>query len=65
MQYGFQVWGQKQGTTNIERLQKNPVRLIYFKSKNDAVNPLWLNGRMFFYKLSGCVLGSRSCERSL
>ena len=43
MQYGLQVWGQKQSTTlnHIERLQNKTVKIMYLKSKYDAVNPVY------------------------
>ena len=43
MQYGLQVWGQKQSATlnDIERLQNKAARIMYFKSKYDTVNPAY------------------------
>lgn len=43
MQYGLQVWGQKQSSTlnQIERLQNKNVKIMPFKSKYYAVNPAY------------------------
>ena len=32
------------------------------RTHNHLVRPVWLNGRVFFYKLSGCGFESRCCH---
>ena len=42
MQCGLQVWEQKKcATLNMERLQNKAVKIMYFKSKYDTVNPAY------------------------